>query len=275
VLAITSPHRAHLLRAALGGDAAGVEFADNADWFRVPGWVFAEYHRFLRQRPGDGGRLWLLSEPAWGGWDADQAAEWQRCESLINVAFGWAPAAVICAYDSRALPAPIIADATASHPALVAGERAIGSARYVQPAEYTAAHRLDVPPAPETADALMFDLGDLATVRSVATSWATRETLPPDRVRDLLIAVHEIASNAIEHGGGAGLIRFWASERELICEVSSAAPLRQPYPGYLPPDTGQERGRGLWMARQICSRVDIVAHHGDGVNVRITMPRSQ
>lgn len=274
-LAITTPRCADLLRDALGAYAAAVEFVDNSSWFRVPGWVFGEYHRYVRQRHVGSGRLWLLAEPAWSSWEPAQCTEWQRCESILNVAFSWAPAALICAYNRTALPANIIDDAHLSHPALVAGAGAVGSGRYVPPVEYTAGHQVPVDTVPDIADALKFDLTDLSTVRAIASAWAQRELLSVDLARDLLIAVHEIASNAVEHGSGSGLIRFWSDERDLFCEVSSNGPLRQPYPGYLPPDTGQERGRGLWMARQICTRVDVLPRDDDGVDVRITMPRSQ
>jgi anti-sigma regulatory factor (Ser/Thr protein kinase) len=273
-LVIVGPERAELLRAALGTDAVAVEFADATQWFRVPGFVFGQYHRFVRQQRGDGGRLWVVAEPQWSGWSPGQRLEWQRCESITNVAFGWAPATVICTYDRRALPSSIIDVAHETHPALVAGARAVGSDRYVAPAQYNAEHQVPLPTPPDDADTLKFELGDLATVRSVATAWATRELFDTDQVRDLLIAVHEIASNAVEHGGGTGIVRFWGTEHELSCEVSSNGPLRQPYPGYLPPDTGQERGRGLWMARQICTRVDVLSRADAGVDVRITMPRS-
>ena len=272
-LAITTPQRAALLRDALGPDAHAVSFADSAAWFRVPGWAYGEYHRFIRQNRRPDGRLWILAEPGWHGWNPDQQTEWQRCESVLNVAYGWAPAAIVCAYSRTDLSAPTLAEAERSHPALVSGRHAKGSGHYVPPAQYLAAHQLELAPAPTTAFALLFDLGDLSAVRAVAGSWAQREGLSVDQVRDLLIAVHEIASNAVEHGGGSGLLRLWGTDRDLSCQVSSAAPLRQPFPGYLPPDTGQERGRGLWMARQICSRVDVIPRPEGGVDVRIIMPR--
>jgi anti-sigma regulatory factor (Ser/Thr protein kinase) len=272
-LAVTTPERIALLAEALGGAASTVEYVSSTDWHQIPAWTLGAAHRLLRRHADSGRRLWMLTELDWSRWTADETVEWQRYESILNVALSSAAASVICAYDSRAVAARVVHGVEETHPTLVQGDRTAYSTRYMQPADYTAAQQVPVQPAPKDAETFEFDVRFLSTIRHWSAAWAEAHGMTADGVRDLLIAVHEVASNAIEHGGGAGIARFWATPTALCCEVSSSAPLRQRFPGYLPPDTNSERGRGLWMARQICTRVDVVSHEGDGVDVRLAIAR--
>ena len=56
--------------------------------------------------------------------------------------------------------------------------------------------------------------------------------------------------------------------RELLCEVHDDGPLADPLPGLRAPHPSDPRGRGLWIARQLC---DLLHVWGDdaGTHVRI------
>ena len=272
VLAAVSPARAKLLQDVLGDQGRGVRYADSEVWCLIPGWTLGSLNRYLR-RDRSGARLWVLAEPLWEAGGRLRAAEWGRMESVLNVAFAGAAASLVCAYDASALDPATVAAAHATHPALTSGGHSRTSPGYVPPAEYAAASAPPIPSPPEGAESLAFDVEALGAVRRWAQSWADREHLGEDTARDLLIAVHEIVSNAVEHGGGSGTVRFWAGPESLFCEVSSPRRLTQPFPGYLPPGLGQARGRGLWMARQICTQVD-VRSGARGVDVRLTFSRT-
>jgi two-component sensor histidine kinase len=46
---------------------------------------------------------------------------------------------------------------------------------------------------------------------------------------DVVLAVHELAANAIRHGAGAGRLRVWKLVRELCCQVDDGeAPPEDP-----------------------------------------------
>ena len=55
--------------------------------------------------------------------------------------------------------------------------------------------------------------------RSSASSRSTRAS-PATRRDDLLLAVNELATNSVRHGGGEGVLRAWHDGDSLVCEVS-------------------------------------------------------
>lgn len=87
-------------------------------------------------------------------------------------------------------------------------------------------------------------------VMSCAQEWMTSGCCV-----DFVIAVTEIVSNAIEHGGGRGRVGLWAVGGELVCEVADegrgVADLQA---GSRPPSVSAQGGYGLWLARSLCAR---------------------
>src|SRR5271170_5945505 len=74
-------------------------------------------------------------------------------------------------------------------------------------------------PGPQILDQA-FDAGSLYALRAAVAAHATQAGLPPGRADDLVIAVHELASNAVRHGAGHGRLRIWRSDQALHCEIS-------------------------------------------------------
>jgi anti-sigma regulatory factor (Ser/Thr protein kinase) len=70
---------------------------------------------------------------------------------------------------------------------------------------------------------------------------------------DMVLVAHELATNAVRHGGGRGRLRLWASDGRLWCEVSDGGPgLSDPFRiGTAPPAPTMPGGRGLWIVRQM------------------------
>ena len=92
--------------------------------------------------------------------------------------------------------------------------------------------------------------------------------LPMERADELALAVHEVVVNALEHGGGRGELRIWEEDQALVCEVRDSGHIPDPMVGRRAPDWHDERGRGLWMANQLCDLVQV--RSGDaGTTVRI------
>src|SRR5947209_6724193 len=67
---------------------------------------------------------------------------------------------------------------------------------------------------------------DLFELRQLVTAWASKEALAPEPTEDLVLAVHEIATNSVRHGGGVGMLRLWRTSEELVCEVQDAGYIR-------------------------------------------------
>lgn len=93
-----------------------------------------------------------------------------------------------------------------------------------------------------------FVAADLRRLRRAAVAAAGRFGLGSVRVAAVELVVSELVSNAVEHGGGQGRLRMWATDSELFCQVSDGGPgMYTPIGPNLPfPD--MPRGRGLWLA---------------------------
>jgi anti-sigma regulatory factor (Ser/Thr protein kinase) len=82
------------------------------------------------------------------------------------------------------------------------------------------------------------------------------------------LAVHEVAVNSVEHGGGESELRIWEQDQALICEVRGPGRIADPMVGRRSPPFEDERGRGLWMANQLCDLVQVRSSSA-GTTVRI------
>src|SRR3984957_16034567 len=105
------------------------------------------------------------------------------------------------------------------------------------------------PPAASDAPILdqVFDADSLYALRAAVAAHAADAGLSPGRADDLVIAVHELAANAVRHGAGHGRLRIWRSEAALLCEVSDDGlpdVAKTPRPGAPPPAPASR-----WSAR--------------------------
>ena len=93
-----------------------------------------------------------------------------------------------------------------------------------------------------------------------------------------MLAVNELASNSIEHGPGAGVLRMWdagAGRDDVTAEVFDGGHMDVPFPGLtLPPPEG-ERGRGLWLAAELCDVLQVWSEPGHGTTIRVAMARDR
>jgi anti-sigma regulatory factor (Ser/Thr protein kinase) len=80
-----------------------------------------------------------------------------------------------------------------------------------------------------------------------------------DLIHRVLIVSSELATNAVRHGGGSGRLRLWTDGQVLVCEVSdTGAGITDPNPGADRPDPMARGGRGIWFARQLADRFDLI-----------------
>jgi Histidine kinase-like ATPase domain len=68
-----------------------------------------------------------------------------------------------------------------------------------------------------------FDADALAGLRQAVLGYATACGMPGDRAIDVMLAVHELAANAVRHGPGHGRLRLYVTSSTLHCEVSDPA----------------------------------------------------
>jgi anti-sigma regulatory factor (Ser/Thr protein kinase) len=112
-----------------------------------------------------------------------------------------------------------------------------------------------------------FDTASLPSLRGLTRACAAGAGMPADRSTDIVIALHELAANAVRHGAGSGRLRIW-NQGGLHCHIDDAGPAR---PGAGPGDPGTGRppgpnladswpyqpGHGLWVARQVASQMTL------------------
>jgi anti-sigma regulatory factor (Ser/Thr protein kinase) len=258
VLVLVCDPRLSALRSALGVDAKHVTFADMATVGRNPAWIIPAWRAFLADNGGGERPLRGIGEPIWAGRSPDELVECQRHEELLNLAFaGPEVLRVLCPYDVAALDASIIDEAERSHPTLSHrhDRRPSGMCRDLE----TIARPFDAPlaAAPSDARSLAFDAMGLVDVRDAAMAVAQSAGLSALHAEDVVLAVHELATNSVRYGGGSGMFRCWRDERTLIFEIADAGRIVDPLAGRKRPPPEQPGGRGLWIANQLCDLVQI------------------
>jgi anti-sigma regulatory factor (Ser/Thr protein kinase) len=111
-----------------------------------------------------------------------------------------------------------------------------------------------------------FTESDLPALRRTVAAHADRTPLPAEKVRDLILIVSELASNAVRHGGGEGRLRLWTTAEAVFCEISDEGPglpAAHPLPRQRPEPT-VSGGRGLWLADQFADALTLAAGKDGG-----------
>ena len=90
----------------------------------------------------------------------------------------------------------------------------------------------------------------------------------------MVLAVNEIAANSVQHGGGSGTLRIWREGDVLTCEIRDSGHLDDPLADRRRPAPGEDGGRGLWLANQLCDLVQ-VRSFTTGTTVRLHMHRDR
>lgn len=107
------------------------------------------------------------------------------------------------------------------------------------------------------AVSVTFSADDLPAVRRIVETQARTAGLPELRRHDLVLAVDEIASNAVRHGGGAGTLDLWVAEGQLWFRVVDSGSGMAPGVRPALPEPTQANGRGLWIAHQVADQFTV------------------
>ena len=114
-----------------------------------------------------------------------------------------------------------------------------------------------------------FDSGTLYSLRAAVQAQAGQAGLSEDRAGEVVLAVHELAANAIAHGAGHGHLRMWDLAGALSCEIvdsgpAGAAAASSPSDAGGPPGPSEPadpwptaHGHGLWLVRQVADHLDL------------------
>lgn len=255
VVCVASAASAAVLARAAGDAESAIRFVEQADWYRSPNHALDDMCDLVDDRQ----RVRVIAEPpARAGWWLE-AQEWQRLDSLSNAVAADLPITTVCLYDARQVGMATLQQALRTHPQVLTSNGPQRSEDYIDPADFAAEcdrHELVAP-----ASSLQHTIatpGELGTSRAEVREVARRYGVAAHRAGDLAMAVSEIVSNALEHGGGVAKQRAWDEGHGLICEVFDPGPgFDDPFAGYREPPALNSRGRGLRMARQLCDLMRI------------------
>ena len=256
---------------ALGPDASRVELVDMAAMGANPARIIPAWQRFLEQSCGPDRPARGIGAPIWAARSADELAECQFHEALLNVAVDPdLPLWLRCPYDTAALDPVTIAEAHHSHPIIVDTTEYTGSLTYGGAHHVRELFSASLPEPAGPVDGLSFTGEDLEDVRTVVSRHAAAAGLELERIWEAGLAVHEVAANSVRHGGGRGRLRLWHESGSVVAEVTDAGFIDDPLAGRRAPASDEVDGRGLWLANQLCDLVQ-VRSTDDGAVVRMTI----
>jgi anti-sigma regulatory factor (Ser/Thr protein kinase) len=199
--------------------------------------------------------------------------EWQRYEAVVNETLRPAGLWGLCTYDTRALPDEVVESGLRTHPFLVTARGRQRNAAFVEPADYLRTLPIPDEPLERTQPLLQVqDVRDFIGLRHAVADRLAGVGGDPDVLEDLHLAIDEMSSNAVRHGGPPVQLRLWASAERVVCTISDGGTgMDDPFAGYGPAhgEDLSRGGMGLWLARQLCDHVDVV-DEGAGLTVRLT-----
>lgn len=255
------------------GDAAGViAFGDRASVHSGSAQTTAARRaRELRALAADVGTATVLSEHT-TRLDGLDGSFWTELDAALNVACADVPVSMTCFYPEFPLHQGIVAGARRNHPLLLVNGELRHNPDHRAPREVMA----ELPPAhppllgpPHLR--LAFRAWQLHEVRSTLESVLLDAGYGRSRTEDIVLAVNEVATNAVEHGTLEAELLVWIDGDGLVCEVHDGGALVDPLPGLRPPLPGERRGRGMWIARQLCDLLQVWRDpQGTHVRVRAT-----
>ena len=269
VLVATVPSRVDALLDHVG--ASTVRFVDLQHSLRNPGRLLPLWLDFVAEAAGQGRGARGVGEPLWEGRTPDEIVECQHHEALLNLAFDSGPAwSLLCPYDVSALPEDVLREAMRSHPSVVVSDSRRASHGYLDSERVPGL--LAQPLGEPDGDIvhIAFDATNLGLLRERVVESARTSAISAEQVDDLMLVVHELASNSVRHGGGRGLARWWSDSCRFVVEVSDEGHLTDPLAGRTLPPPGAEGGRGLFLVHELSDLVELRTSPA-GTVVRVQM----
>jgi anti-sigma regulatory factor (Ser/Thr protein kinase) len=258
VLVAVSEQRTEQLRRALGSDGTRVQFLDMRQLAGNPARVIPAWRTFLAEHGEEGERVRGIGEPAWPGRSDAELEECERHEALLNVAFAYGPQwNLLCPYDLDALDPAVIRAARLTHPSLIHEGVSRRSDAFLPLHRSANPFSGSLPDAPDQRDELAFTARGLGAVRSLVSMRAAQAALRDEAREDLVLAINELVTNSVQHGGGGGTLRLWQEPGALVCDVRDRGFIDDPLVGRVAPPLEQHGGRGLWLVNHLCDLVQI------------------
>ena len=268
-VAIAVPsHNLVLLKEALSGFAHLVTFVDMADTGRNPGRIIPDLRAFADRHRGP---VRIISEPVWNN---RTDVEYPACalhEALVNYAFSGRDLSILCPYNMSTLSHEVLADAEKTHPVVIDASGHRPSDHFHPARVVVAAHSMPLQ-TPANAASTLVGAGAMAAVRTFAREQAVQFGLAQDRVDDFALAVTELATNSVRHGGGECTVRVWAESDNIVCQVNDNGHITDVLAGRTPVHANDPGGRGLLLVNRLADLVRTqTTSSGTAIQVRFDL----
>lgn len=103
---------------------------------------------------------------------------------------------------------------------------------------------------------------DLAMVRRFLDDQAALAGSTADQSARLKLAVNEVVTNTLRHTCLGGVLRMWADDHQVVCEVTDHGRLHRAPVGPLAAPDDPVAGRGMHLAQQLCDEFRVEAGPG-------------
>ena len=273
VAAVLRPVTEEALQQALGDAVELIPLALPESTETCSGQTVAAYRaRELRELTRGGTRPVTVIAEHISRFDGADGGFWTELDAAMNVALAELPVTLTCFFPELPLHQSVLEGARRNHESLLIGGRARTNPEHRAPREVLTEQPTSAPIVLRPPDVeLTFGAWQLHEVRAAVERAALAADYQPDRAEDVVLAVNEVATNAVEHGGHEADLYIWA-EDALVCEVHDRGELSDPLPGLAAPHPADPKGRGVWIARQLCDTLHIWAD-ASGTHVRMKAAR--
>ena len=117
----------------------------------------------------------------------------------------------------------------------------------------------------------------VTALRHSVTATAAAAGLTGEELEDFVLAVNELTTNAIRHGGGRGQLLLCRQGDWLICQVTDQGrgmTDHVPFPSL--PDPTRPGHRGLWLAHHLAAELTLTSGpNGLTATVRMPLPSKE
>jgi anti-sigma regulatory factor (Ser/Thr protein kinase) len=224
--------------------------------------------RQLRELTAASGSATVVTEH-WNRFDGLDGSFWTELDAAMNVALSDLPVHITCFFPEMPLHLEVLAGARRNHPLLLVDGEQRHNPWYRRPRDVLAEVPAPSPVLLGPPDSRMvFGAWQLNEVRDAVEHALLAAGYGRDRAEDVVLAVNEVTTNAVEHGAGEAQISVWAASDGFVFEVQDNGALRDPLPGLRAPHPSEPRGRGTWIARQLCDSLHVWPDR-EGTHVRM------
>ncbi|MGI5130278.1 ATP-binding protein [Pseudonocardia sp. CA-107938] len=267
-----APDTAAAVEDVLGPSRQLVPLAEPPSGIQSGQTLAAQRARELRELIGEHGPVAMVGQHR-SEFDGADGSFWTELDAAYGIALADMPVELTCFYPELPLHQAILDGARRTHPALLVGGTPVANAEHLCPRTVLAEHPAPSPTLLGAPDVqLEFGAWQLNEMRQLLEQSLLTAGYGRNRAEDLVLAVNEVATNAVEYGSADARLYVWLDGDGItdgaVCEIHDRGTLRDPLPGLAAPHSSDPRGRGVWIARQICESLHVWSDRS-GTHVRL------